>query len=303
MDFWDLTKLLVRRWRVAVPMVLLTLGLTVFTFIIVKPDYVALSYVQLVPPAARTRVGQPGPEQRNPWLNQGLQTLGNAAVISVIDQSLRDDLKKRGFSDSYTVEMFGSSTMITIEVVGDTKAQANDTAAQIVSKIEQSVQTLQTAYGVGATDLITARRLDPGTNADAANSNVKRAIIAVAAAGLMLSAGVTVAVDAVLRTRARRRNRAPGTTTGDDGDPHAGAPTANGTPPPMPNRAGPALTMPSAGKRANGPRDDIAVVYQPTNGTARTLPDAGNDTTAILPKLAAVNGKDVPHPAERRSPQ
>ena len=52
MDFWDITKLLVRRWMVAVPLLLLSAGITGVTVSQVKPDYVATAYVQLVPPAA-----------------------------------------------------------------------------------------------------------------------------------------------------------------------------------------------------------------------------------------------------------
>jgi hypothetical protein len=218
LDFWDLTKLLVRRWLVAVPLLMVSAALTVLTVGHVKPDYVATAYVQLVPPVTPAppvpavpqtpKVDQPTPEQRNPWLGLGLTTLGNAAIVTVQDQTVLDTLKAGGYSDSFTVTMGSSSPLITFEIVGKTDQQARGTAEQLVAKFNQSVAALQTAYGVSTADSITARRLDLGTNVKKADSKVKRALVAVAGAGLLMTAALTVGVDAWLRRRVRRRRAA-----------------------------------------------------------------------------------------------
>jgi len=206
-DFWDLAKVLFRNWVVAVPMLLLTTGLTVLTFSAVKPDYVATAYVQLVQPAppVPAKVGEPTRVQVNPWLGQGLQTLGNAAIVTVQEQSVVAAMKAAGYTDSFTFEMGGDTPMVKIEAVGKTKAQAAGTADELVARLTASVVTLQKNEHVIDADMIAARRLDQGTNVETSNSNVKRALVAVFAVGLMLTVATTVGFDALLRARAKRR--------------------------------------------------------------------------------------------------
>src|SRR5215475_12178521 len=103
LDFWDLGRLLGRRWRISLPLLLLSVVMTVFIFTQVKPNYVGTAYVQLVPPVpAAVPAGQPTPNQRNPWLAQDLKTLGNAGLVTVQDVSYIESLKELGLSDSFT---------------------------------------------------------------------------------------------------------------------------------------------------------------------------------------------------------
>ena len=41
LDFWDITQLLLRRWRISLPLLLMTAVLTGVTAVVVKPTYVA----------------------------------------------------------------------------------------------------------------------------------------------------------------------------------------------------------------------------------------------------------------------
>jgi hypothetical protein len=208
-DFWDLTKLLARRWYVALPMLLLSVLLTMTIVGRVKPDYIATAYVQLVAPVqGATKPGQASPEQRNPWLGQGLGTLGNAAMITVQDRTIVQELKAAGLSDSYTVEMGGTTPMISFEVVGSSEQQARESADLLVRRFNESVATLQSDDRVPTADAIRTRRLDRGTNVEESDSKVKRALVAVAGAGLLLTAAATIGLDAWLRRRSRRRKAA-----------------------------------------------------------------------------------------------
>ena len=129
MDFWDLTKLLGRRWRISLPLLVVSGLLTVLTFTQVKPDFVATAYVQLVPPVpVAVPAGDPTPGQRNPWLSQDLETLGNAALITVQDLTYVNTLKAAGYSDSFTAVMGDNTPLITFEVTGKSLRQAGDTA-------------------------------------------------------------------------------------------------------------------------------------------------------------------------------
>jgi capsular polysaccharide biosynthesis protein len=209
-DFWDLTKLLARRWLISVPMLALSAVLTVLAVGNVQPNYVATAYVQLVAPVeGGTKPGEAGTAQRNPWLGQGLQTVGNAAIITVLDKTVVDEMEDAGLSDSYTVEMGATSPMVSFEVVGDSEQQARQTTERLVERFTQSVAKLQADDGVTAKDAINTRRLDLGTNIEESDSKVKRALVAVAGAGLLMTIAVTVGADALLRRRRRSKSGVP----------------------------------------------------------------------------------------------
>ena len=276
MDFWDLTKLLARRWMIVLPMLGFSILLAVMTVGQVKPDYVATAFVQLVPPVLdATKPNQATPDQRNPWLGLGLQTIGNAAVVTVQDKSVVDQLKAAGLSDTFTLTMAQSSPLVTFEIVGKTALQARETAEQLVARFTQSVSTLQSAYGVSPADSITARRLDLGTNVVQSSSKVKRALVAVLGAGLLLTAGVTVGVDAWLRRRKRRREEAPGAAgTQESAQPLPAAPVSSWSLP---------ATSASGTASRRHPNGDDRVEVELTTMAA----PAGNG-----PMAGAANGKD-----------
>ncbi|WP_213456083.1 hypothetical protein [Rhizomonospora bruguierae] len=221
-DFWDLTKLLFRRWYVAVPLLLLSLAGAASVAVTVRPDYVATSYVQLVPPTApEAKPGEQPPTPRNPWLSMGLGSLSGAATITVSDSTVLKQLKAKGYSENFTLKMEGQLPIVKIEVIGDSPEQAGDTAQELVRLLDENVNALQAKYNVARQDLIVTQRLDLGDNLSESSSKVKRALVAVAGAGVLLSAGVTIATDAWLRKRARRRNDPAGGADPDGDDPKA----------------------------------------------------------------------------------
>jgi capsular polysaccharide biosynthesis protein len=204
LDFWDLTKLLGRQWRISLPMLLVTAVLTVLTVTHVKPNYVSTAYIQLVAPTPpQATATDPTPATRNPWVGQGLQTIGNAALISVQDLSYVHALTARGLSDKFTAQMGGDTPLITLAVTGNTRAQAAATATQMVGQFSTSLHSLQIEQGVATVDLITDLRLDSGSNITVSSSKIKRAIVIVVGLGLLLTVAITVGADAWMRRRAR----------------------------------------------------------------------------------------------------
>jgi hypothetical protein len=306
LDIWDLGRLLRRRWRIAVPILLVALVMTAFVFTQVKPNYVATAYVQLVPPVpTQTAPGSDQtPDLHNPWLSQDLRTLGNAALVSVQDLGYVQSLKDQGFSDAFTATMGDSTPLVTFEVTGKSAAQVEGTATQLVSRYSGSVSSLQTSYGATLADEITARRLDAGTNITISSSNKKRAVVAVLAAGVLLSVAVTVAADAWLRRRRQRATElANGTELADETEP-----TPEATPMPTRERPGavetstltmqriftssgtngsPSLRHP-ADSRADDDRGSDPTIAIRTGFGERDLPA---DATVILPKAMPVKEK------------
>lgn len=209
MDFWDLTKLLYRRWYVSVPLLLLTLGGTVTAAMLVKPDYVATSYVQMIPPSVSTREPETKVKiVRNPWLDTGLNSLAKAALLTVQDTNVADQLKATGFSEKYTITLDNQLPTLTIEVVGTTKVQAKATTEELTKRFAASVVSLQREANAPTEQFIDSRRLDQGDNITLSTSKTKRALVAIFGAGLLISVGFTVAVDALIRRRSGKRSGA-----------------------------------------------------------------------------------------------
>ncbi len=206
MDFWDLTVLIFRRWKVALPLLLLSVGVAAFVAVTAKPDYTMTSYVQLIPVRVDPADNPTSAALRNPWNQLGLNTLGQASIYTTQDQQFLDTLKAGEHTDTFTLTMTYPNPIVTVEVVGTSRESARETTQLVIDRLRQSAVTLQKGSGVSDADLIATQRLDQGQNLQPSSSKVKRAILAVAAAGLVLTAGGTVAFDAYARRRSRRRD-------------------------------------------------------------------------------------------------
>ncbi len=207
MDFWDLTRLLLRRWYFAVPALALTAIASVWTLVDVSPNYIATAFVQLAPPTSKPTVpGEQSLDQRNPWIGLGTYNLANAAILTVQQQAVVEALKASGYSASFTASLNSSSPLVTFEVTGSSRQQAIDTTDELIRRFNASVKDLQVGtYGVSESDLVVARRIDSGTNVEESDGRVKRALVAVAGLGFLLTLAFTVGLDAMLARRARRR--------------------------------------------------------------------------------------------------
>jgi len=285
LDFWDLIRVLGRRWRISLPLFALSMAFTALIFTHVKPDYVDTAFVQLVPPVpVAVPDGQPAPVQRNPWLLQDLSTLGNAALVSVQDVGYVESLKNAGYTDSFTATMSQDAPQVTFQVTGKSAAQALATANKLVDKFNQGIESLQTTRGVAPVDLITPLRLDAGNNIVKSTSNVKRAIAAVGLAGILMTIAVTVGADAWLR---RRRLAAMADVTADEPEVEAAAAVA-ALPEPETRRAN-TLTMTRlmAGPTNGAPPREAAQADRPEARPGSRRPDDYDvpvDATVVLPK-------------------
>lgn len=204
MDFWDLTKLLFRRWYLMVPMLVVSVVVAVYVGSTVKPDYEGISNLQLIPPTVTQQDQEAG--ITNQWLNLGINALAQAAIVTLQGKTVVDDLESRGLSTNFTVEKAPYDPLITITVTGESEAQTVATAERIADLYEGRITSLQKQQGVIDRMLITTERLDQGDNLTASSSKLKRALVAIIGAGVLLTAAVTIGTDAWLRRRARRKS-------------------------------------------------------------------------------------------------
>src|SRR5689334_12093363 len=105
MDFWDLTKLIFRRWPISLPILLVSITASLFSAKTVKPDYVMTSYVQPTPPYSAGSAQNPNAALRNPRNSLGLNTHGQAAIYATQDQKFVAQLKSQGHSTNFSLTL------------------------------------------------------------------------------------------------------------------------------------------------------------------------------------------------------
>jgi hypothetical protein len=205
-DLWDLTRLLLRRWYFAVPMLLASVATVVLAAQTVSPDYKATGYMQLIPAPSTGKIPDPKakPKPANPWLDLGYAALGNAAALSVTDQSGLDKLVREGFTDSVTVVLNERTPLFEIEAVGDSKEQATGTVRQIVELLQTDIAAKQKQYGALPEDTISTLVINDGSSPEQETGKIKRVIIVAAGIGLLTTTASTIALDYWLRRRSRR---------------------------------------------------------------------------------------------------
>ena len=204
MDLLAISKMMFRRWYVAMPLLVLTVVATLLTAAFVKVEYKATGNVLIVPPTVELRTDQQV-RKVNPWDDLGAQALGQAVVVALTQKSVQDDFVAQGLSKSYKVLIDQEWPIINIEVVGATRQQATSTVQQLFSLINTNVTAQQDRYQVAKNQRYTAQNLNNGAEVTPESGKLKRAIIVVVAAGLILMVSATLGLDAFLRRRARRR--------------------------------------------------------------------------------------------------
>jgi hypothetical protein len=219
-DLWDLTRLIFRRWYFAVPILLVTLTGVLFASRSVRPDYSATGHLQLVPPATpnEPETAKAG-RIHNPWLDLGIEALGQAAVLKIQDEKIIKQLGAAGYSENFTVTIEYPATFVSIEGNGKTPDQATRTVQKVMDLLTDDVKAEQAQFGVAKQDQINTVPLDKGDKVTKVTSKVKRVLIVAGAIAMLITVGSTIGLDAILRKRARRRAAAEAANAGGGGGP------------------------------------------------------------------------------------
>jgi hypothetical protein len=293
MDIWDVSTLLVRRWPVSVPLLLLTAAATVLIALNVRPDYVGTTHVSLLPPTMQRNAAQGQTLWVNPW---DTERLTNAVIVRLNTKSLADQLEGEGFKGTWGAgleEQYRS--VIRIEVTAPTAAQARSTTSRLLREVDDEVTRQQARYpNLGPDDKITITRFDSGDEVEAATEKAWRAIVVVAVGGVLLTALVSVSADAVLRRRTRpwagivgvSAPPVPAHQTAEQGSAKIGAPPAasadtDATQPvvitnvPLPMPVAGAIPATQIGPGRSPAREQLA-------GSGRSTPSP-DDSTVVLP--------------------
>jgi hypothetical protein len=203
MDLWDVAKLIVRRWAVSVPMLLLTAAALVWTGSTVTPNYTAQGNILLLPPSVEVSPDQGQERAVNPWDTDSL----TGAVITLLrNQSVAQQLVAEGHTGTWEAERDVQFwTVVNIEVTAPTAGEAQATIQRLSQLVAAEVSARQQGYGLTEGQQVGTVTLGAGENVEIARGNQMRALIVVFFAGAILTVGVTIGVDALLRKRTGER--------------------------------------------------------------------------------------------------
>jgi hypothetical protein len=196
---------LLRRWRLSVFGLLLTVALLGGAYVAVPPQYTAKAAVLLVPPS--DSVGN------NPYLNLGaLGGLNNVLAQALTDSSTTDALSAKGLSTNYTITSDAASSGPIVIINGTAKTGAGALAVvnELVARLPTTLQKLQQSAGViSQKSYVTSTILSPPDAPVAVRKSQTRAVIAAGVAGLVLTFLLVAAAERIgIRRREKKANRA-----------------------------------------------------------------------------------------------
>jgi O-antigen/teichoic acid export membrane protein len=237
-DLWSSIGVMVRRWKVTVPLLVLTAVASIAIGGMISPDYQASTTLLLVGPGSNaagaatevasgetttTTVAPPPPppgapttattvdpsaddQTPNPLLslNSSLISTARASLESINDDGVRRELREDGLSTTYEVTVAVRDPIMQIVVSGTSGDQVTDTLAALQSTLVADLQARQDQAGATERSRIQVQTLAETNQPNAIYESRRRAQLVIVALGLVLSAVGAFAAEGFMQRRAGR---------------------------------------------------------------------------------------------------
>ncbi len=220
MDFWGTILVVLRRWYVAVPVLLLSLGSANSLYDSVPVYYSSTSVMVLTTPirGGTFFAGPNAPTSiTNPMLNfaAGLnisgtilvQALNSPAVVERLTASVGPGTRYQVTNGSTNPELNFSSPFLYIQGNGTSEAKARDIVVRVAQHIRDELATEQQALGAPPTTHITVTEFVPPTTPQLQRGGKSRALIAALMISVIASLTATFGAESIVEARRRRRSR------------------------------------------------------------------------------------------------
>jgi len=209
-EFWTSVKVVLRRWYVVLPALLLTAALSVALINNIKPSYRATGSVVLL----RT---QPPPNTNctNPYdcLDYQSTQLASVIAIAATDQSFASRLVAAGASPTYTVTGPSNNNgqnptpVVSLTETARSEATAMKSYEILTDQLNQVLSERQRSVGIKPTDptFVSAVALTAPQHASRLIGTRVKALVVVITMGVILAIALAFAVDSAASARKRRR--------------------------------------------------------------------------------------------------
>jgi capsular polysaccharide biosynthesis protein len=210
MDFGTLIRILVRRWYVVLPTLLITFLVAYTQVSSVKPEYTATGSILILQPAVDPAAPAPTTANQNPFAQLSAPLRTTAVVISGVlsDKAVHTQISQSGLSRDFTVTVDPDAPVTTITATAGSPKVAVATVNGLMARFTTELQARQTASGVPPTQQLQTQTLSAPTGAEKDSSNRSRAMGAFAVLGVIAALCAALTAENVA---GRRRRRPPPT--------------------------------------------------------------------------------------------
>lgn len=202
MDFTDVGRIILRRWPVTAPLMLLTVVAVLWAMFGVPQQVKVTGHVTLLPQREQFSPAVGDTVTQNPW---NPVTLADVITVRLSSVSLAEELFARGYRGEWTVNVINTgAAIIAIEVLADSEAEARRVIDVMDGLIGEEVVARQASFGLTEGAKITVVPLTGADLVEKDNSDRRRiAVIAGGAGGVATLSGA-----ALVEWISNRRRRA-----------------------------------------------------------------------------------------------
>ncbi|MFC0115275.1 hypothetical protein [Kibdelosporangium aridum] len=214
MDFWKTIKVLLRRWRVAVPVFAVSLGLAAGVYLSVDTEYESTGSIVLTSPTdgAKVTEGQQGPADRvNPLLafDGSLNTSATIIIQKLQDPIVQEQLTGGSKEIGYEIgngQLTGP--FIVVVALARTPDDAKNTVTKVIDRARAELKASQEALKAPASTFIAPVDIIAPTNAEPKTGGKVRFAAVALALGFIASLSSAYAMESFTQSRKKKRSRA-----------------------------------------------------------------------------------------------
>lgn len=227
MDLVEVIRVIRTRWYVMVPLLLLTIALTVGVDRSIPTKYQANSELSLLASQSATTGTSTLPGTGNPFMNYGssLNDTADFLVRRLGSNDAANDLKNLGVTENFAVALAAAAQgpFITLTVTGTNPEHALTSMNTLTNYTVQQLAKVQEQAAVKPADMIRIMVIVPPGPPSAQTKSKTQGVLGVAIGGLVITFLATFVVESILASRRKRRRRVP---FGADSDALGGEPDA-----------------------------------------------------------------------------
>lgn len=199
MDFWEVLKVVVRRWIVVVPVLVLTAIGVLTVPPTIQPTYTATGTTVVVAPVE----GEPA---MNPYLVLGATVMAQSITMTADAPTTKSMVADTGNSPDYTVSLQNQRQPI---VVVTAEAPQPDVAVatveQVLELIDDQLESMQAQAGAVREMMYTTRPLSTEIYSTPVYDGAQRVRFVLLGVGILLAVGLAVMLEGIAVLRRRRR--------------------------------------------------------------------------------------------------
>lgn len=222
MDLAEVVRVIRTRWYVTVPLLLLTMVLTVGVDLSIPTKYQATSELSLLSSQSATAGTDKVPGTGNAFLSfdTSLNDTADFLVRRLGSNDAATDLKNLGVTETYAVALAANAQgpFMTLTATGTNPEHVLTSMNTLTDYTARQLEAVQAQAGVKPVDMIRSMVIVPPGPPTPQTKTKVQDVLGVAIGGLVISFLSTFIVENIFASRRRRRRRVPFGADADDLD-------------------------------------------------------------------------------------